>query len=94
MPDDQPINQPENVTVIEAPHPPATAGSAITNILGSATRLCLVIMVLALCVSIFVPSVNEGAMDVFRLALGIVLGGFFAQPAPGGTTEGDRMQGK
>lgn len=90
------INQPENVTVHQAPEPPVTPGSAITNILGSATRLCLVIMTLAACASIFVPSVNEGAMDVFRVAFGIVLGGFFAQPTPqsadGVTT--DRMRGK
>jgi len=92
----QPINQPENVTIHEAPQLPVTPGAAITNILGSATRLCLVIMTVAASIAIFLPfSINESALDLFRFAYGIVLGGFFSQVAPSvAGSIGDRMQGK
>lgn len=84
------INQPESVTVIQPPEPKV---GLLSNILSSATRTTLLLLILFLGVALFVP-VNETVLEIFKSALLIVLGAFFGAKGNADASPGDQLKGK
>lgn len=90
VPEGSVINQPEHVTVIE---PPAPKVGFLSNILSSATRTGMLLLILFLGVSLFAP-VNDAVLDIFENALMIVLGAFFGAKGNSDSEVGDQLKGK